>query len=67
VLPNAISATLAGNLDDAGKMPQLDFCNRPTARAPTGTARFPRLDHLAVTSARVRARLTPASQLQPCF
>lgn len=35
MLPNAISAALAGNLDDAGKMPQLDFCNRPTARAPT--------------------------------
>jgi hypothetical protein len=35
VLPNAASATLAGNDDDAGKMPLTDFCNRPTARAPT--------------------------------
>jgi hypothetical protein len=35
VLPNAISAALAGNIDNAGKMPLTDFCNRPTARAPT--------------------------------
>jgi hypothetical protein len=35
VLSDAVSATLAGIGDYAEKMPLTDFCNRPTARAPT--------------------------------
>jgi hypothetical protein len=35
VLPNAVNVALASSANDAGKMPLTDFCNRPTARAPT--------------------------------
>jgi hypothetical protein len=35
VLPDAVDVALAGSGNDAGKIPLTDFCNRPTARAPT--------------------------------
>jgi hypothetical protein len=67
VLPNPVLATLAGAADNAGKMPLTDFCNRPSARAPTESAGFPRClaRRLAASPAQVRGRLTPPSQLQP--
>jgi hypothetical protein len=47
VLPDAVNVTLASFADNAGKMPLTDFCNRPTARAPTGP-----LDSLASNALR---------------
>lgn len=44
VLPDAVDVALAGSAGDAEKMPLTDFCNRPTARAPTEP-----LDSLAFT------------------
>lgn len=35
MLPDAVDVPLAGSAGDAEKMPLTDFCNRPTARAPT--------------------------------
>jgi hypothetical protein len=67
VLPNPVLAALAGAADNAGKMPLTDFCNRPSARAPTESAGFPRCvpRRLAASPAQVRGRLTPSSQLRP--
>lgn len=44
MLPDAVDVALAGSAGDAEKMPLTNFCNRPTARAPTEP-----LDSLAFT------------------
>lgn len=53
VLPDAVDVALAGSAGDAEKMPLTDFCNRPTARAPTEPLDSLALTRLATSSAMV--------------
>jgi hypothetical protein len=55
VLPDAVLAALAGAAGNAGKMPLTDFCNRPSARAPSKP-----LDSLA--SGRVSLAAPPSAE-----
>lgn len=55
MLPDAVLAALAGAAGNAGKIPLTDFCNRPSARAPSKP-----LDSLA--SGRVSLAAPPSAE-----
>jgi hypothetical protein len=67
VLPDAVDVALAGSAGDAEKMPLTDFCNRPTARAPTEPLDSLALTRLATSSAKVEGSVDavpPASAVR---
>lgn len=70
VLPDAVDVTLAGSANDAGKIPLTDFCNRPSARAPTEPLDSLCFCRLATSSARVEGPFDdalPASVMLSTF
>jgi hypothetical protein len=67
VLPDAVDVALAGSAGDAEKIPLTDFCNRPTARAPTEPLDSLALTRLATSSAKVEGSVDavpPASAVR---
>lgn len=67
MLPDAVDVALAGSAGDAEKMPLTDFCNRPTARAPTEPLDSLALTRLATSSAKVEGSVDavpPASAVR---
>jgi hypothetical protein len=67
VLPDAVDVALAGFAGDAEKMPLTDFCNRPTARAPTEPLDSLAFTRLATSSATVEGSVDavpPASAVR---
>lgn len=67
MLPDAVDIALAGSAGDAEKMPLTDFCNRPTARAPTEPLDSLALTRLATSSAKVEGSVDavpPASAVR---
>lgn len=70
MLPDAVDIALAGSAGDAEKMPLTDFCNRPTARAPTEPLDSLALTRLATSSATVEGSVDavpPASAVRSTF
>lgn len=67
MLPDAVDVALAGSAGDAEKMPLTNFCNRPTARAPTEPLDSLAFTRLATSSATVEGSVDavpPASAVR---